>query len=478
MGTAMRTNPRPIGRPGSWLLRYGLALLSVAVALATTRAFPENAQIRGPLFIPAILVSAWYGGIGPGLLATGLSVVAIDYFLLVPTASLKFRSIDDAVYLVAFLLSALLVAWLTGSQRRAELEVRRQAGLLDLTHDSVFVRDMDNVITYWNRGAAERYGWSPTEAIGTVSHQLLKTAFPEPLDQITADLNRTGRWDGELVHTRRDGTRLRVASRWALQRDERGRPVDVLETNNDISELEAARTELARVARVTMLGELASSIAHEINQPLAAVTMNGNACRRWLAADPPNVEEARSAAQRVVSDATRAGQVIARIRALVRRETPQRTPLDVNDLIGETIAFTRGEISRHGATLAQELADDLPPAVADRVQLQQVLVNLILNGLDAMNEVTERSRVLTIRTARADSDGVAIEVRDSGKGIDPVVRDRIFEPFYSTKSDGLGMGLAISRSIVEQHGGTIQAMPGDGAGVTMRFTLPTMSGGA
>jgi two-component system sensor kinase FixL len=519
MSIVMRTNHRPMGRPASWVSRYGLAVLSVAVALAVTRLLPSDAQIRGPVFIPAIMLSAWYGGIGPGLLATGLSVLAIDYFLLPPVASLKLFALDDAAYLVVFLLSALLVAWLTGSQRRseealrqarddlaarvrdveltnerleaeiverkqAEAEVRRQASLLDLTHDSIFVRDVNDVITYWNRGAAERYGWSRAEAVGSVTHDLLKTRFPAPLESITEEVYRTGHWEGELVHTRRDATPVIVASRWSVQRDERGQPVGILETNNDITErreaaqaLDAARTELARVTRVTMLGEITASIAHEINQPLAAVVMNGNACRRWLAADPPNIDEARDSAQRIVSDATRAGEVIARVRALVRREASQKTALDVNDIILETLAFTRGEVERHRAALADELAEDLPPITGDRVQLQQVLVNLILNGLDAMEGVTARPRVLTIRSERSDSGHVAVEVKDSGKGIDPSQRDRIFDPFYSTKTDGLGMGLAISRSIVEQHGGTIRATANDAAGVTMRLTLPAVSGG-
>ena len=519
MSPTMWTRRPMMWRPATWISRYGLALVSVVVALLITRGLADP-QISGPLFIPAILLSAWYGGLGPGLLATGLSVLAIDYFLLLPATSMGIASLDDAVYLLVFAVSAVFVAWLAGRQRRseealrqardnlaagvrdvertnerleaeiverkqAEAEVRRQASLLDLTHDSIFVRDLDDVITYWNRGAAERYGWSRAEAVGKVSHDLMKTVFPAPLEEITAELYRTGRWEGELVHTKRDETQAYVASRWSLQRDEQGRPVGVLETNNDITErrdateaLDAARSELARVTRVTMLGEITASIAHEINQPLAAVMMNGNACRRWLAADPPNLDEAREAAQRIVSDATRAGEVIARIRALVRREAPQKTTLDVNDVIRETLAFTRGEVERHAATLAEELADDLPRVVADRVQLQQVLVNLILNALDAMDGVAAGPHVLTIRSERADSGDVAIEAKDSGKGIDPSQLDHIFDPFYSTKAKGLGMGLAITRSIVEQHGGRIRATRNDGAGVTMRLTLPAAPGGS
>jgi two-component system, LuxR family, sensor kinase FixL len=474
----MQTRARWTLRRTTWVSRYGIAIPSVGAALLLTLALGRP-EIRGPLFVPAILICAWYGGLGPGLFAAALSVFAIDFFLIPPRYTLHALTVDDATYLLVFALSALVVAWLTGAGRRAEEEVRRQASLLDLTHDSIFVRDANDVITLWNRGAEERYGWSRAEALGKSSHELMKTIFPLPLAHIEAELARTGHWEGELIHTRRDGSKVVVASRWSLQRDEQGRPVGVLETNNDITEqrrtaaaLDETRSALAHVSRVTMLGEITASIAHEVNQPLAAVMMNGNAARRWLATDPPNVDEARQALQRIVDDANRAGQVISRIRGLLQRGTPHKTTLGINDVIRETLAFTRSELDRQRVVVHTDLRDDLPPVEGDRVQLQQVLVNLILNAIDSMDGTTLESRALTIRSRHDDDGDVVVEVADRGKGLEPGQHERIFDPFYSTKPGGLGMGLAISRSIIETHGGRIWATPNDGPGLSIQFSLP------
>src|SRR5207244_2046974 len=201
--------------------------------------------------------------------------------------------------------------------KRAEEALCEQADLLNLTHDSVFVRDMSDVITYWNRGAEELYGWTRDEAVGKVSHQLTQTIFPAPLEAINAELLCTGRWEGEIIHTKRDGTQVVVASRWSLQRDAQGTPLAILETNNDITERKQAeeallqdQAELAHVTRVTTLGELAASIAHEINQPLAAIVTNGSAGLRWLAGAPPNLEDAREALQCIIDDGQRASAII------------------------------------------------------------------------------------------------------------------------------------------------------------------------
>jgi C4-dicarboxylate-specific signal transduction histidine kinase len=224
-----------------------------------------------------------------------------------------------------------------------------------------------------------------------------------------------------------------------------------------------------------MLGEITASIAHEVNQPLAAVVMNGNACLRWLATDPPNLVEARESAQRIVSDGNRAGQVIARVRALVKGEPSEKKALDVNDVIADTIGFTRTEVTRQGVSTRLELREGLPMVVGDRVQLQQVFVNLILNGLDAMADVTERPRVLTI-LSRSGAESVFVEITDSGTGLAPGQSDRIFDAFFSTKPGGLGIGLSVTRSIVEQHGGRISAISNDGPGLTMQLSLPAASG--
>jgi signal transduction histidine kinase len=226
-----------------------------------------------------------------------------------------------------------------------------------------------------------------------------------------------------------------------------------------------------------MLGEITASIAHEVNQPLAAVVMSANACRRWLAAEPPNLDEAREAVQRIVNDGNRASEVIRRVRSLLQRQVPERAELDINDIIRNTLALTRSELARHRVSVRTELREDLPSILGDRVGLEQVLVNLILNAIDAMAGVAESSRALTIRSRADGTDGVVVEVEDSGKGLDPEHANRIFEAFFSTKPGGLGMGLSISRSIVEAHGGRLWATPNDGRGVTMHFTLPAEAGG-
>jgi two-component system sensor kinase FixL len=363
-------------------------------------------------------------------------------------------------------------------RKQAEEVLREQARLLDLTHDTVFVRDLNDVITYWNRGAEELYGWTREETVGKVSHQLTQTIFPAPLEEINAELLRTGRWDGELVHTKRDGTQVIVASRWSMQRDERGRLVGTLETNNDITErkraeeaLRKARTELAHVTRVMTMGELTASIAHEINQPLSGIVTNASACRRWLAGATPNLDEARDAVVRILRDGNRASDVITRIRALVRKADEEKDQLDMNHAIQEVAALTQGEVGRNRVALRMELAADVPPVLGDRVQLQQVILNLVMNGVEAMASVADRPRELLIRSRQHESDRVLVAVQDSGIGIDGENLEKIFNSFYTTKSQGMGMGLAISRSIIENHGGFLWAIPNDGPGTTFQFTL-------
>jgi two-component system sensor kinase FixL len=364
-------------------------------------------------------------------------------------------------------------------RRRAEEALRVQARLLDLTHDTVFVRDMNDSITYWNRGAEELYGWKKEEAIGQVSHQFTQTIFPASLEEINEELLRTGRWEGELTHTKRDGTQVVVASRWSLQRDEQERPAAILETNNDITErkraeeaLSKAQTELAHITRVMTMGELAASIAHEINQPLAAVVTNGSACMRWLTRSQPDLEEAKDAVQRIIRDGKRASEIIARIRALLKRTAANRAPLDINEVIQETMALAGSEAQRRRVLLRTDFAANLPSVLGDRVQLQQVILNLMMNGIEAMSSVGDGSRQLLIKTQRDDSQQVLISVTDSGIGLDPKRAEHLFEAFFTTKTEGMGMGLSISRSIIEAHGGRLWATPNAGPGATFQFTVP------
>jgi PAS domain S-box-containing protein len=246
---------------------------------------------------------------------------------------------------------------------------------------------------------------------------------------------------------------------------------DVTERKIAEEALAQAQSELARVTRVTTMGELAASIAHEVNQPLAAVVANGQACLRWLAAAPPNVQEADDAVRRIIRDANRASDVIARIRQFLKRGDSNRTKVHIDEVIDDVLCLIQDQAHTHGVSLCGKSAGGLPPVMVDRVQLQQVILNLVINAIEAMGAVAAPPRALEVGAVCQHGD-VVVAVRDSGIGLDPRHRDRIFDTFYTTKPDGMGMGLAISRSIVEAHGGRLWATSNEGPGVTFQFTLP------
>jgi C4-dicarboxylate-specific signal transduction histidine kinase len=249
-----------------------------------------------------------------------------------------------------------------------------------------------------------------------------------------------------------------------------GSTMDMTERKQTEEVLNKAQAHLNHITHLTMMGELAASIAHEVNQPLAAVVTNANASLRWLNRESPDLGEAREAVQRIIRDGKRGSDVITRIRALLKKEPPASVRLQINEVVHEIIALTQNRL--RGITLRTELAEKLPPVPADRVHLQQVLLNLITNAVDAMKPVTDRPRIVHIQT-RLDTPGtVLVTIRDSGPGVDPKDIEHLFEPFYTTKPQGLGMGLSISRSIIEAHGGRLWVEPGGGPGAAFRFTLP------
>jgi signal transduction histidine kinase len=250
---------------------------------------------------------------------------------------------------------------------------------------------------------------------------------------------------------------------------------EILERKRAEEALREAQAELAHVTRIMTMGELTASIAHEVNQPLAAVTTNGNAGLRWLAPDPPNLEEARECLRRIIRDGHRASDVIVRLRTLVKKSAPAKAPLDLSDTIQEVLAMIDPEARRHRVSVRTDLAAGLPPMRGDRVQVQQVLLNLVMNGIDAMQAVTERPRELRIRAQPHAAGTVLVAVQDAGIGLDPQSLAQLFEPFYTTKPDGMGLGLTISRTIIEAHGGRLWATPNDGPGATVQFTLPAGS---
>ncbi len=305
------------------------------------------------------------------------------------------------------------------------------------------------------------------------------------VEKWTANLVSEEPYEHEMRLRRADGQ-----YRWFLVRtvplfDERGNILRWYGTSADIEDrkraeeaLRETQAALARVTRATVAGELTASIAHEVNQPLGAVVTNAGAALRWLDGEPPNLNEAREALQRIVRDGNRASEVVARIRALLKDGTPIKTQFSLDEIIAEIVTLTEAEAQRRQVSVQTRLASNLPQVTADRVQLQQVLMNLMMNALDALSEVIDRPRIFTVRADMDSPNTVLVAVQDTGTGIDPERMKHIFEPFHTTKSHGLGLGLSISRSIIEAHGGRLWMSPNDGPGVTFQFTLPVQNGGA
>ncbi len=361
---------------------------------------------------------------------------------------------------------------------RTEEDLRKQAELLELAHDAIIVRDLSDRITYWNSGAEELYGWRRQEALGESAPKLLHSVYPSNTQSPKQEVLRVGRWEGELTQTRRDGGRIVVSSRWALQRDDGGQPVAMLQINTDITErkqaeenLSSTQSQLAHMSRVTTMGELSASIAHEVNQPLSAVITNGNACLRWMALAEPNLDEARAAVTAIVQQGKRASDIIARIRAFMTKSPPQMSQLEINGLVREVLNLIDHEIQRNKVVLRAELAGDVAAVVGDRVQLQQVVLNLVMNAVEATCVAAESPKEVLV-TSRNEASQVIVAIQDSGVGIDPENLDQLFNPFFTTKPHGMGMGLAISRSTIQSHGGRLWASRNPSRGATFQFTLP------
>jgi PAS domain S-box-containing protein len=291
-----------------------------------------------------------------------------------------------------------------------------------------------------------------------------------------ANIKATGRSEPvEKEYFRKDGSRVPVlvgAATFEGARDEGVAFVlDLTDRKRDEEALRQVQAELAHVTRVATLGELTGSIAHEINQPLGAVVNNASACLRWLAAR--NLEEARQSAALVIADGHRASEIIGRIRALAKKAPTRKDWLDINDTVREVLVLSQSEVQGKRGALQTGLAEALPPVWGDRVQVQQVVLNLLVNAIEAMSGVGEGPRELWVSTEPGEGTEVVVTVRDSGPGLDPQELDRLFDAFYTTKPGGLGMGLAISRSIVESHGGRLWATANVPHGAVFQFTLPT-----
>jgi C4-dicarboxylate-specific signal transduction histidine kinase len=247
---------------------------------------------------------------------------------------------------------------------------------------------------------------------------------------------------------------------------------EALEAREREQQYREIQRELAHANRVATMGQLTASIAHEVKQPIAATVFNAGAARRFLSAQPVDLDQVRQILDKIVRDGNRAGEVIDRIRALIKKAPSRKELLEINSAIREVLELTRGEVVTNGVSLQAQFADDLPLIQGDRVELQQVMLNLIINSIEAMSGMTEGSRELLIGTGKAESGGVLVAVRDSGPGLGPGTLDRVFDAFYTTKPSGMGMGLSICRSIIEAHGGRLWAIASVPRGATFQFTLP------
>jgi PAS domain S-box-containing protein len=697
-----------------------------------------------------------------------IAVSGLDFFFTDPLFSFYVATPQNAAALVAFIVTSLAVTGLVRRLARLGDIQQAQTELLDLINDPIFVRDINDAITYWNKGAEALYGWNKEEALGKITHQLLSTVFPAPLEQITEALHGAGRWEGELLHTTRDGAKVVVESRWSLRRDGRGRPLGTIETNHDITDrkraeealrrtqgtylaeaqqlshtgsfgwdvssgevfwseetyrifgydtevktsialvlqrvhpddvapvqeiidraikdrqefdvehrllmpggavkhlhvvahavkddpdkvqfmgavmditarkqaeeavreneqryrdlfqyspvallqvdarrraelldglhvqgvmdltghlnqhpdlmtrvmaasmvenvnqrtvemfgardasellgpttrfwrrspatllrafesrfrgepifqeemkvdtldgrvidvlvtvarpggldmnfigfvditdrvraqemLQQVQAEFAHAARLSMLGELTASIAHEVNQPLTAIRTNGETALRWLARSEPNLAKARESMQRILDDVRRASDVVASIRAMSAGQTPQQTALALRDVVAESIVFLRHELQSNEVSLSLDLAPALPQVNGNRTQLQQVVVNLAINAVQAVAKSGVAHRSIVIRTMQPDPESVCCMIEDSGPGIDPAHLSHLFDNFFTTKDAGMGMGLPISRSIIEAHEGQIRADNNSTlGGARFSFTLPACGSSA
>ena len=353
---------------------YGLAILSVGVAFLITQS-QNNLIFPTPLFFAAIVLTTWYGEVGPGVLSVILATLLLYYNFIPPMRTLAWNKPETA-YIFEFAFPALLTCWFVRKRRITETSLRRARDELE-------------------------------------------------------------------------------------------------------SKVQERQAELAHVTRAMTIGELGASVAHEVNQPLMAVVLNGDACLRWLAAEPPNLGEAREAVSRIIEEGNRAADIVQRIRALSKKSTPHRVDVNLNEVTEEVMALVEKELSRNRVAVKTELLATLPPVRGDRVQLQQVILNLVVNAIEAMSGQINRPRELRVRSERQglSLDGVALTVEDSGPGLPVDDPEQMFGAFFTTKPEGLGMGLSISRTIIEAHGGRLWATS-TGHGALFQFRLPIASGNA
>jgi PAS domain S-box-containing protein len=492
---------RQVLKPLSAIQTYALAAVSVAAALAGAlvldRYFARDVEV--PFFLFAVAVTAWYGRAGAATLALVLSCMSFDYFFVQPLHTL-YVSTSDLPYFIIFAAFASLVTWFSSVRRGVEEELRRardklqievaertqQASLLNLTHDTIFVRDMNDVIGYWNRGAQELYGWSAEEAIGKVSRHLLKTVFPAPIEEIRAELLNSGRWEGELEKTRSDGTQVVVASRWSLQRDDGGRPAAILETNNDITdhkrrelEIRALNGELGKrttelEATNKELEAFAYSISHDLRAPLRH--MSGFTELLQKSTGSTLSEKSQRYVKMILESAKRMGDLIDDLLAFSRisRAEAHNALVSLEQLVQEALGEVQQETA--GRNVVWTIGS-LPAWRCDRSMLRLVLVNLISNAVKFTRTRARAEIEIGCQDQSKDqkTDQLVVFVRDNGVGFDMKYVNKLFGVFQRLHSpeafEGTGIGLATVQRIVHRHGGKVWAEGQVDRGATFYFSL-------
>jgi PAS domain S-box-containing protein len=494
------TVQRQLPKPLSPIQRYGLAVLSVALGGALLL---QSLQFRGagvPFFLFAVALATWYGGTGAAVLALLLSCISFDYFFVEPLYRLEI-SLSDLPYFIIFAAFATLVTWFSTVRRRVERELlqarddleievaerTQQASLLNLTHDTIFVRDMSDVITYWNRGAEELYGWTAEEAIGKRAHELLRSVFPTPIEEIHAELLRSGRWDGELEKTRADGSQVVVASRWSLRRDEQGRPAAVLETNNDITERKRRDKEIRilneelgkRTAELEAINKELEAFAYSISHDLRAPLRHMAGFTQLLQKNTAKLLDERN--QRyvvmILESAQRMGNLIDDLLAFSRigRTETHKTMVNLEQLVEEALTEVRPD------TVGRDIVwrvGGLPTWYGDRSMLRLALVNLISNAVKFTR--TRSPAEIEIGYMDQEGDQVVVFVRDNGVGFDMKYVGKLFGVFQRLHAreafEGTGIGLATVQRIVHRHGGKAWAEGQVDKGATFYFSLSKLQG--
>jgi PAS domain S-box-containing protein len=502
-----------IGQLPRWTMDYGVKPIAVSgcfVLVALLWTFPLQHVIAYPfvfLFFGAIMGSAWFGGVVAGVVAVIESSLLITYFFIPPLFSITVAK-ESQSFLAAFILCAIAISIVSSARKRAEnavriardeLEVKVSERTVALERSNLEIRESERQLRMlteaipqqiWRAyasGEIEYCNQHLRDYVGEERGAIEGESFFSILHPEDVTLFRQG-WESALVAGGRFEVKVRVRAadgtyRWFLvrsvpQRSEDGAifrwygiHIDIEEQHRAQQSLAIAQEDLSRLSRTLSMAEMAASIAHELNQPLTAVVTHAYACREWLHTKPANIDKASATAEKIVQESTRASSVVKRVRALFRNEETEKYPVDVNHLVQELARVLRDDAIRRAVTVRIQLDRTLSKTEADAVQLQQVLLNLANNAMEAMTEVPN-GRELVLRTEKRGAE-IMISVEDRGAGIAPDVIGRIFEPFFSTKAHGTGMGLAICRSIIESHDGRIWAENRPEGGAAFRFLLRT-----